>query len=271
MGALEAEESMEAAIRQNLEEAKAVTWDRVKEETVKDEKLDALKNTLKKGFPNKKEEMPEICKEFFAYKEDLYEVEGIVLWKNRIVIPDALKWEVLQNVHSAHQGCGRMQARASTSFFWPSLAKDIDVRRARCVSCEQNTPSQQSLPAEVPALPEGPFQQICMDYCTIEGKNYLITVDRFSGWPDIRETPAHMEYDTKSLIRGCREIFASFGVPEELASDGGPQFKSHQFEKFLKDWGINHRKSSAYLPQSNGRAEVAVKSMKRLLTENISG
>ena len=35
-------------------------------------------------------------------------------------------------------------------------------------------------------------------------------------------------------------------------------------------WGVNHRKSSAYHPQSNGRAEVAVKSAKRLLRSNIS-
>ena len=153
VGALEAEESMEATIRQNLEEAKAVTWDRVKEETVKDEKLDALKNTLKKGFPNKKEEMPEICKEFFAYKEDLYEVEGLVLWKNRIVIPDALKWEVLQNVHSAHQGCKPERVQVSFSQAWRKIStqEELDVYPVN------KTPpaSKVSLPRFLPC-PRGP-------------------------------------------------------------------------------------------------------------------
>ena len=39
---------------------------------------------------------------------------------------------------------------------------------------------------------------------------------------------------------------------------------------FLKKWGIRHRLSSAHYPQSNGRTEVAVKTAKRLLQENIS-
>ena len=40
--------------------------------------------------------------------------------------------------------------------------------------------------------------------------------------------------------------------------------------RFMGTWGVDHRRSSAYLPQSNGRAEDGVKSMKRILTENIS-
>ena len=38
---------------------------------------------------------------------------------------------------------------------------------------------------------------------------------------------------------------------------------------FYKRWGIKHRLSSAYFPQSNGRAEVAIKFTKRLLQGNV--
>jgi hypothetical protein len=37
----------------------------------------------------------------------------------------------------------------------------------------------------------------------------------------------------------------------------------------LKAWGVRHRLSSAYLPHSNCRAEIAVKSGKRLLGDNV--
>ena len=40
-------------------------------------------------------------------------------------------------------------------------------------------------------------------------------------------------------------------------------------EDFLSRWGVLHRLSSAYNPQSNGRAELAVKSTKRLLLGNV--
>ena len=42
------------------------------------------------------------------------------------------------------------------------------------------------------------------------------------------------------------------------------------FKKFLKDWGVKHRLSSAAYPQSNGRAEVGVKTAKRIILDNTS-
>ena len=71
------------------------------------------------------------------------------------------------------------------------------------------------------------------------------------------------------MCEALRRIFVTFGVPEELSSDGGPEFTSREVEDFLFRWGIKHRLSSAYFPQSNGRAEVAVKAAKRLLEGNM--
>jgi hypothetical protein len=66
-----------------------------------------------------------------------------------------------------------------------------------------------------------------------------------------------------------KRYFGTFGVPHELSSDGGPQFIAEETQDFLIRWGVAHRLSSAYNPQSNGRAELAVKSTKRLLVGNI--
>ena len=59
-----------------------------------------------------------------------------------------------------------------------------------------------------------------------------------------------------------------YGSQEEISSDGGPQFKAHKFTEFLDTWGIKHRLSSAEYPQSNGRAEAAVKSAKKIIRDN---
>ncbi len=73
----------------------------------------------------------------------------------------------------------------------------------------------------------------------------------------------------KRLCQALRQIFATFGVPEEISSDGGPEFVAQETQDFFNRWGIKHRLSSAYFPQSNGRAELAVKATKRLLEDNI--
>ena len=73
---------------------------------------------------------------------------------------------------------------------------------------------------------------------------------------------------SNSIIDVIREFFQRFGVPEELALDGGPNIMSREIKAFLYKWGTTIRQSSAYYPKSNGRAEAAVKTMKRIVDGN---
>ena len=63
--------------------------------------------------------------------------------------------------------------------------------------------------------------------------------------------------------------FRTYGVPIEISTDGGSPFQSAEYKNFCRTWDVQRRLSSAYYPQSNGRAEVAVKSAKRILEGNI--
>ena len=114
-------------------------------------------------------------------------------------------------------------------------------------------------------MPQYPFQLICADYCSYKGIPYLVIVDRFSGWP----TVTCAKDGALGLINALKEIASNFGIPEELSSDGGPEFTSTATKQLLHKWGTHHRISSVAHASSNGRAEVAVKSMKRLLIDNI--
>jgi len=91
------------------------------------------------------------------------------------------------------------------------------------------------------------------DYCDINGKTWLVTADRFTGWVSVYYFPS--EASSKELIKVFRDIFTTFGVPQEITTDGCPQFSSHDLVLLLEEWGVQHRKSAPYNPHANIRAE----------------
>ena len=69
----------------------------------------------------------------------------------------------------------------------------------------------------------------------------------------------------RALIEKARALFCGSAAPDVFWSDQGPQFMANKFQTFLKDWGVSHKTSSPRYPQSNGKAEATVKSMKKLI------
>ena len=43
------------------------------------------------------------------------------------------------------------------------------------------------------------------------------------------------------LVNTLRQTFVTYGTPEELASDGGPEYTSNDTRQFLRTWGVNRR------------------------------
>lgn len=113
------------------------------------------------------------------------------------------------------------------------------------------------------------IEKICSDYFEIGDFSYLVVVDRFSCWPCIYHC-RKSEMNSAHLIKIFRELFIAYGAAKELSTDGRPQFQSATFNDFLLLWGVQHKISSAAYPQSNGRAELAVKAAKRIIHNNIS-
>ena len=247
----------------------AITLDRLTSHCLSDPIYCSLLQLVKTGFPKSLKDLDPLLRPFKdkAYEGHLSLFGDIVLMDKQLVIPKALRALVMQTLHSAHQGCTGMTARARTCVYWPGMHKDILNYRANCHSCSEHAPSQPKEPLILSPEPSRPYEKICADYYQMGLHHYLAVVDRFSGFLHIFKCPSNP--DSASLISALRSLFSHYGSPSELSSDGGPQFKSHAFEKFLLKWGVHHRQSSAYYAQSNGRAELGVKTAKRILRGNV--
>ena len=262
-----AELALMNTIRNDTQELGTIYWSLLATETAADVSLGPLLRSVEQGKLIASDDptltsLRPICK-------SLYAEEGVLLCQDSVVVPPSLRRRVLQNLHAAHQGTSSMEQRAYAIVYWPGISKDIRETREGCADCNRNTPSQAATPPLPSAPPLSPFEAVFADFFDYRGCHYLVVGDRLSGWVEVLGSTAGTNLASSAgLVRHLRSFFATFGVPEEISSDGGPEFTAKGTQDFLRLWGVRHRVSSASFPQSNGWAEVAVKTAKRLLLSN---
>ena len=185
--------------------------------------MNLLLSTIKEGLPDQKHLLPTPLREFYPFRKHLYSVDGVIIYKDRIVIPTSLRVSCLTALHAAHHGPSSMIARAVSFIFWPGITNDIHATRAKCNCCNRMAPPQAAMPPTQTILSAYPFQCICADFFHYRESNYLVIVDRYSNWPIVeRSTNGSLGF-----INTLRITFATFGIPDELTSDGGPEYIAH--------------------------------------------
>ena len=235
-----------------------VDWEEVVTETGKCEEVSKLREVIRAGSLTF-----EGIKQYERYRNGLIEEDGAVKFEGSLVIPKSLRTKILNILHQGYAGCTGMRLRARGNVWWPGLHCEIERKRKDCWTCIVNAPS---LPAEPPMEVTSP-EKLVADYFELKGYNYLVIVDRYSNWPMVFRVKTKEE--SSELCKLLRQHFSMFGCPDELTSDGGPQFTSGETETFLRNWKVKHRISSAYFPHANLRAEQGVKTVKRILRGNL--
>ena len=72
---------------------------------------------------------------YFPYSSIIYELDGVAMIGERIIVPATLRSAILNLLHAAHQGVDRRKARAADTVYWPNLTGDITRTRSACFSC----------------------------------------------------------------------------------------------------------------------------------------
>ncbi|WJZ98532.1 hypothetical protein VitviT2T_017047 [Vitis vinifera] len=94
----------------------------------------------------------------------------------------------------------------------------------------------------------------------------LVAIDYFTKWV---EAASYAKLTSTRVARFIRShIICRYGVPQELILDRGAHFRA-EVETLLQKYGIQHHRSSAYRPQTNGAVEAANKNIKRILRKTV--
>lgn len=238
--------------------------EQIRDAVDKDAIIQKAMNYTRYGWPSHMNTVPIELRDMFASRSELSIAQGLLLYRDRIVIPEQLRVDVLNSIHEGHLGLNKCRARAQASVWWPGITKDIQRKIESCDFCCNNRPAQRKEPAKMTPLPQRPWQKIAADLCEIDQKHYLVITDYYSRFLEI----AYLENLTSEQVIGkMKNIFARWGIPEELVTDNGTQFTSFQFRDFAKKYSFRQTFSSPHYPQSNGEAESAVKIAKRILRQ----
>ena len=261
------------AVVEKSTEIVAITIQKVKDAIQTDDQYKQLYKVISDSSfaEEKSNELPQL-KEFHSVKDRLCIVNGLIMYgfegnSPRILIPKSLRTQVTKNLHAANQGSTSMLARARHSVYWPGMDRDITVHCETCLQCRQNAPSKPKEPLMPSVIPEYPFQHVASDMFEIDDHSYLAYVDRLTAFAELAFFPGSTT--SAAIVNVLREFFHRWGVPEEISLDGATNYTSKETTDWLEKWEVQIRLSSAYYPQSNGRAEVGVKSLKRLLDGNL--
>ncbi|XP_033728239.1 uncharacterized protein K02A2.6-like [Pecten maximus] len=219
----------------------------------------------KSGWPERATCLEEGMEGYFAARGELTILDGLLLYRDRIVIPDCQRAQVLETIHEGHQGITKSRERAAISVWWPGINKDIKEKIENCQFCQTHKPSQRKEPLITNPLPGRPWEKVSADLCDFENKTYLVVMDYFSRYLEIAYLPST---SSANVIGKLKNMFAHWGVPMEFVSDNGPQFASKEFSEFAASYNFQQTFSSPHYPQSNGEAESAVKIAKRILKQD---
>ncbi|GJR64766.1 reverse transcriptase domain-containing protein [Tanacetum coccineum] len=188
--------------------------------------------------------------------------------------------EALEILKACHEGptgghhSANITARKvfDAGFFWPTIYQDAHSMIKSCDACQR-----QGKISHRDEMPQNAIQ-VCeifdvwgIDFMgpfpSSRGNKYiLVAVDYLSKWVEAKALPTN---DARVVVKFLKSLFSRFGAPRAIISDRGTHFCNDKFDKVMSKYGVTHRLSTAYHPQTSGQVEVTNRGLKRILERTV--
>ncbi|KAL9382439.1 hypothetical protein Peur_025474 [Populus x canadensis] len=197
----------------------------------------------------------------------------------RRCIPDHEIPSVINFCHALACG-GHFSSKKTTAkilqcgFYWPTMFKDVHAFCVVCDRCQRlgNLTRRNMMPLN-PILVLEIFDCWGIDFMGPFPSSFgyqfiLVAVDYVSKWV---EAIASRTNDHRVVVKFLKEnIFSRFGMPRAMISDGGKHFCNKPVGILMRKYGVIHKVSTPYHPQTSGQAELANREIKNILEKTVN-
>ena len=182
---------------------------------------------------------------------------------------------VLREVHEGicgnHIGARALAGKVlRQGYYWPTILKDATDLVKKCRICQEHAKILRLSSEPLTSITSPwPFQQWGLDILGTlpigkgQCKFIIVAVDYFTKWAEAEPLATITEQKIRNFV--WRAIICRFGIPRALVSDNGKQFDNAKFRDFCAELGIKNYFSSPAHQQSNGQAEVTIRTLKAAL------
>ncbi|XP_059441924.1 uncharacterized protein LOC132174256 [Corylus avellana] len=197
----------------------------------------------------------------------------------RRCIPENDQQNVLSFCHD-HACGGHFSSKKTAAkilqsgFYWPSIFRDAHAYCSACDRCQKlGSIGRRNMMPLNPILIVELFDVWGIDFMGPFPNSYgylfiLVAVDYVSKWV---EAIACKTNDHRVVLQFLKEnVFARFGTPRAIISDGGKHFCNRYFEQLMKKYGITHKVATPYHPQTSGQVEISNREIKRILEKTVN-
>lgn len=107
LSSIHEESQLQEPLISALHSTHSVTWKQVQNATASDDNMLLLLSTIEDGIPELKNQLPPGIREYHHIRQHLYSSDGVIIYKDRIVIPPSLRPPCLSALYmlltKAHQ------------------------------------------------------------------------------------------------------------------------------------------------------------------------
>ena len=193
------------------------------------------------------------------------------------VVPRELRYQLFTEAHAGllagHFSEKKVYGKICRSYWWQGLRADVRRFCQSCLICvSRRGPGYRQHPPMKPIPVKGPFHQVAVDVLQLpfssNGNKYVVVfMDYLTKWVEAFPTADQKATTIARLL--VENIICRHGIPQELLSERGANFRSKLILEVCSLFGMKKINTSGYEPQTDGLVKKFNSTLQSMISKSI--